>query len=174
MRISTGHAYSSRGNPCLPRPLVTPLLYVDIRSLWWSAINSFEGGQLEIRVTGRSGEFGARASSRVFQLFQRVSRFAPQRALIITGSQSWVGTSEKKTERGENEREKRKLSAKKMKKRGKEKVLTCSLSLSFVSFVPTTWEPGTSECPTCGKPRERTEHWQRQGVIRLLRVFLRG
>ena len=137
MRISTGHAYSSRGNPCLPRPLVTPLLYVDIRSLWWSAINSFEGGQLEIRVTGRSGEFGARASSRVFQLFQRVSRFAPQRALIITGSQL-VGTSEKKTERGENEREKRKLSSKTMKKRGKEKVLACSLSLSFFSLVPTT------------------------------------
>ena len=70
--------------------------------------------------------FGARASSRV-----------PQRALIIAGSQ-FVGTSEKKTERGENEREKRKLSAKKMKTRGKEKLLACSLSLSFFSLVPTT------------------------------------
>ena len=70
--------------------------------------------------------FRARASSRV-----------PQRALIIAGSQL-VGTSEKKTERGENEREERKLSAKKMKKRGKEKVLACSLSLSFFSLVPTT------------------------------------
>ena len=39
------------------RPLVTTLLYMDIRSLWWSTINSFEGGQLEIRVTERSGEF---------------------------------------------------------------------------------------------------------------------
>ena len=52
--------------------------------------------------------FGARVSSRVFQLFQRVSRFAPQRALIIAGSQL-VGTSEKKTWRRENEREKRKI-----------------------------------------------------------------
>ena len=83
---------------------------------------------------GAQVSFGARASSRVFQ---RVSRFAPQRALIITGSQL-VGTSEKKTERGENEREKRKLSSKTMKKRGKEKVLACSLSLSFFSLVPTT------------------------------------
>lgn len=108
---------------------------MDIRSLWWSTINSFEGGQLEIRVTGGAQvSFGARASSRVFQ---RVSRFAPQRALIITGSQL-VGTSEKKTERGENEREKRKLSSKTMKKRGKEKVLACSLSLSFFSLVPAT------------------------------------
>ena len=108
---------------------------MDIRSLWWSTINSFEGGQLEIRVTGGAQvSFGARASSRVFQ---RVSRFAPQRALIIAGSQL-VGTSEKKTESGENEREKRKLSSKTMKKRGKEKVLACSLSLSFFSLVPTT------------------------------------
>lgn len=108
---------------------------MEIRSLWWSTINSFEGGQLEIWVTGGAQvSFGARASSRVFQ---RVSRFAPQRALIITGSQL-VGTSEKKTEREENEREKRKLSSKTMKKRGKEKVLACSLSLSFFSLVPTT------------------------------------
>ena len=108
---------------------------MEIRSLWWSTINSFEGGQLEIRVTGGAQvSFGARASSRVFQ---RVSRFAPQRALIIAGFQL-LGTSEKKTERGENESEKRKLSAKKMKKRGKEKVLACSLSLSFFSLVPTT------------------------------------
>ena len=78
--------------------------------------------------------FRARASSRVFQ---RVSRFAPQRALIFARPQL-VGTSEKKTERGENEREKTKLSAKKMKKRGKEKVLACSLSLNFFSLVPTT------------------------------------
>ena len=49
-----------------------------------------------------------------------------------------LGTSEKKTERGENERDKRKLNAKKMKKRGKEKLLACSLSLSFFSLVPTT------------------------------------
>ena len=67
--------------------------------------------------------FRARASSRV-----------PQRALIIAGSQL-VGTSEKKTERGENEREERKLSAKKMKKRGKEKVLPVPfLLVSFRSF----------------------------------------
>lgn len=119
---------------------------------------------------GAQVSFGERASSRVFQ---RVSRFVPQRALIIAGSQL-VGTSEKKTERGENEREERKLSAKKMKKRGKEKVLACSLSVGFFSLVPTTCEPGRSECLPCRKPRERTEHWQRQGVIRLLRVFLRG
>ena len=83
---------------------------------------------------GAQVRFGARASSRVFQ---RVSRFALQRALIIAGFQL-LGTSEKKTERGENEREKRKLSSKTMKKRGKEKVLACSLSLSFFSLVPTT------------------------------------
>ena len=83
---------------------------------------------------GAQVSFGARASSR---LFQRVSPFAPQRALIIAGFQL-VGTSEKKTERGENERDKRKLNAKKMKKRGKEKLLACSLSLSFFSHVPTT------------------------------------
>ena len=52
--------------PPPPRPLVTTLLYMDIRSLWWSTINSFEGGQLEIRVTGGAQvSFRARASSRV-------------------------------------------------------------------------------------------------------------
>lgn len=116
--------------------------------------------------------FGARASSRVFQ---RVSRFAPQRALIITGSQSWVRTSEKKTERGENEREKRKLRAKKMKKRGKEKVLACSLSHSFFSHsfpLPESLEQASI------RPVESQEKGlnidSNRALFVLLRVFLSG
>ena len=140
---------------------------MDIRSLWWSTINSFECGQLEIRVTGGAEvSFGARASSRVFQ---RVSRFAYQRALIIAGSQL-VGTSEKKIERGENEREKRKLVAKKMKKRGKENVLACSLSLSsFRSFpLPESLEQASV------RPVESQEKGLNIDSDRTLRVFLRG
>ena len=58
----------------------------------------------------------------------------PKEPSLLQSSQL-AGTSEKKTERGENEKEKKKLSSKKMKKRGKEKVLGCSLSLrSFRSF----------------------------------------
>ena len=119
MRISTGHAYSSRGNPCLPRPLVTPLLYMDIRSLWWSTINSFEGGQLEIRVTGRSGEFwGASLLLGVSAVSACLALRAPKSPhyyrLSVMSRNKWKENRarrkwkrEKKTEREENEKERK-------------------------------------------------------------------